>query len=50
MAKETELIITREGPEGLERKYTGFYSVSIYRGVATGLYCWLLFTLYLLLA
>jgi hypothetical protein len=26
LAKETEKIITRRGPEGLERKYTGIYS------------------------
>ena len=49
LAKETEKIVTREGPEGLERKYTDFYSVPVYRGIATGyaagcclrcIYCW----------
>ena len=48
LAKETERIVTREG-EGLERKYTDFYSVPVYRGIATGyavgcclrcIYCW----------
>jgi uncharacterized Fe-S cluster-containing radical SAM superfamily protein len=37
------------GPEGLERKYTDFYSVPVYKGIATGyavgcclrcIYCW----------
>lgn len=49
LAAETERIVTRLGPHGLERKYTGFYSVPVYRGVATGyavgcclrcIYCW----------
>ncbi len=49
LAKETERIVTREGPEGLERKYTDFYSVPVYGGIATGyaagcclrcIYCW----------
>lgn len=49
LAKETERLVTRMGPEGLERKYTSFYSVPVYRGVATGyavgcclrcIYCW----------
>jgi uncharacterized Fe-S cluster-containing radical SAM superfamily protein len=49
LARETEKIVTREGPEGLERKYTGFYSVPVYGGIATGYaagcclrctYCW----------
>ena len=49
LARETEKIVTREGPEGLERKYTDFYSVPVYRGIATGyaagcclrcIYCW----------
>lgn len=49
LARETEKIVTRKGPEGLERKYTGFYSVPVYRGIATGyaagcclrcIYCW----------
>ncbi len=47
--KETEQIVTRKGNEGLERKYTNFYSVPVYRGIATGyavgcclrcIYCW----------
>ena len=49
LARETEKIVTREGLEGLERKYTGFYSVPVYGGIATGyaagcclrcIYCW----------
>lgn len=49
LAKETEKIVTREGPEGLERKYVGIYSAPVYRGIATGyaagcclrcIYCW----------
>lgn len=49
LARETEKIVTREGPDGLERKYTSFYSVPVYRGIATGyavgcclrcIYCW----------
>lgn len=49
LAKETEKIVTRKGEEGLERKYTAFYSVPVYRGIATGyavgcclrcMYCW----------
>jgi uncharacterized Fe-S cluster-containing radical SAM superfamily protein len=49
LARETEKIVTREGSEGLERKYTDFYSVPVYRGIATGyaagcclrcIYCW----------
>jgi uncharacterized Fe-S cluster-containing radical SAM superfamily protein len=49
LAKETEKIVTRKGNEGLERKYTDFYSVPVYRGIATGyaagcclrcIYCW----------
>ena len=49
LARETEKIVTRVGLEGLERKYTGFYSVPVYRGIATGyaagcclrcIYCW----------
>ena len=49
LAEETEQIVTREGPEGLERKYTGIYSAPVYRGIATGyavgcclrcIYCW----------
>ena len=49
LARETEKMVTREGLEGLERKYTGFYSVPVYGGIATGyaagcclrcIYCW----------
>ena len=49
LAKETERIVTREGPEGLERKYVSFYSAPVYGGIATGyavgcclrcIYCW----------
>ncbi|MEM3698113.1 MAG: radical SAM protein [Candidatus Bathyarchaeia archaeon] len=49
LAEETETIVTRRGDEGLERKYTGFYCVPVYRGIATGyaagcclrcFYCW----------
>jgi uncharacterized Fe-S cluster-containing radical SAM superfamily protein len=49
LATETERIVTREGPDGLERKYAGIYSAPVYRGIATGyavgcclrcIYCW----------
>jgi uncharacterized Fe-S cluster-containing radical SAM superfamily protein len=49
LAMDTERIVTREGPEGLERKYAGIYSAPVYRGIATGyavgcclrcIYCW----------
>lgn len=49
LARETEKIVTREGKEGLERKYVGIYSAPVYRGIATGyaagcclrcIYCW----------
>jgi len=49
LARQTEKIVTRAGPEGLERKYTGFQSRPVYRGIATGyaagcylrcIYCW----------
>jgi uncharacterized Fe-S cluster-containing radical SAM superfamily protein len=49
LARETEKIVTMEGSRGLERKYTDFYSVPVYRGIATGyaagcclrcVYCW----------
>jgi uncharacterized Fe-S cluster-containing radical SAM superfamily protein len=49
LARETERMVTRGGVEGLERKYTGFYSVPVYGGIATGyaagcclrcVYCW----------
>jgi hypothetical protein len=34
LAKDTERIVIREGPQGLERKYTDFYSVPVYRSIA----------------
>ncbi len=49
LAEETERIVTREGSEGLERKYVGIYCAPVYRGIATGyaagcclrcIYCW----------
>jgi uncharacterized Fe-S cluster-containing radical SAM superfamily protein len=49
LARETERIVTRQGLDGVERKYTDFYSVPVYRGIATGyavgcclrcVYCW----------
>ena len=49
LAKETEKIVTRKGPEGLERKYEDIYCAPVYRGIATGyavgcylrcIYCW----------
>ncbi len=49
LAKETEKIATRDGPEGLERKYAGVYCAPVYGGIATGyavgcslrcIYCW----------
>ncbi|MBO3802881.1 MAG: radical SAM protein [Candidatus Brockarchaeota archaeon] len=49
LAEETEKIVTRLGDLGQERKYTDFYSVPVYRGIATGyaagcclrcVYCW----------
>ncbi|MEM0083926.1 MAG: radical SAM protein [Candidatus Methanomethylicia archaeon] len=49
LAKQTEEIVIREGSDGVERKYTDFYSVPVYRGIATGyaigcclrcFYCW----------
>lgn len=49
LARETEKIVTQEGPDGLERKYVGIYSAPVYRGIATGyaagcclrcIYCW----------
>lgn len=36
LAKETEKIVCRQGPSGLERKYTAFYSTGVYGGIATG--------------
>ena len=49
LAEETEKMMTRQGEDGLERKYTDFYSVPVYRRIATGyavgcclrcFYCW----------
>ncbi|MEM1550115.1 MAG: radical SAM protein [Candidatus Methanomethylicia archaeon] len=49
LAKQTEEIVIRESSDGVERKYTDFYSVPVYRGIATGyavgcclrcFYCW----------
>ncbi len=49
LAEKTEKIVTREGVNGQERKYTAFYSVPVYGGIATGyaagcclrcIYCW----------
>jgi len=38
LARETEKIVTRKGPSGLERKYEAFYATGVYGGIATG-YC-----------
>lgn len=38
LARETEKIVTRTGPVGLERKYEDFYATGVYGGIATG-YC-----------
>ena len=32
LAEETEAIVTRRGPDGLERKYTDFYATGVYGG------------------
>ncbi|MCP8310301.1 MAG: radical SAM protein [Candidatus Methylarchaceae archaeon HK01M] len=49
LARETERIVTRDGQEGMERKYTGFQSRPVYGGIASGyavgcclrcVYCW----------
>lgn len=49
LARETEKLVTRRGPNGLKRKYVGIYSAPVYRGIATGyavgcclrcIYCW----------
>ncbi len=49
LAERTAKIVTRPGAQGLERKYTRFYVVSVYGGIATGyavgcclrcFYCW----------
>ena len=39
LAKETENIVCKVGPTGLERKYTSFYATGVYRGIATGYAC-----------
>jgi len=38
LTRETEKIVTRKGPSGLERKYEAFYATGVYGGIATG-YC-----------
>ncbi len=38
LIKETEKIVTKSGPRGLERKYEDFYATGVYGGIATG-YC-----------
>jgi len=38
LVKETERIVTKRGPRGLERKYEDFYATGVYGGIATG-YC-----------
>ena len=38
LARETEKIVTRIGPNGMERKYEDFYATGVYGGIATG-YC-----------
>jgi len=38
LAKDTEKIATRVGPNGMERKYEDFYATGVYGGIATG-YC-----------
>lgn len=49
LANATEKIVTKEGAEGLERKYVNIYSAPVYGGIATGygvgcclrcIYCW----------
>lgn len=49
LAERTERLVTRIGSDGVERKYTRFYTASVYGGVATGyavgcclrcFYCW----------
>ena len=49
LARETEKIATRQGPQGMERKYAGIYAAPVYGGIATGYsvgcclrctYCW----------
>jgi uncharacterized Fe-S cluster-containing radical SAM superfamily protein len=38
LARKTEEIVTRKGPNGIERKYEAFYATGVYGGIATG-YC-----------
>jgi len=38
LARETEKIVTRTGPDGQERRYEDFYATGVYGGIATG-YC-----------
>lgn len=38
LVKETESIVTRDGPNGQERKYESFYATGVYGGISTG-YC-----------
>jgi len=38
LEKETENIVTRNGPDGQERKYESFYAAGVYGGISTG-YC-----------
>lgn len=38
LLKETEKIVTKNGPNGQERKYESFYTVGVYGGISTG-YC-----------
>jgi len=38
LVKQTENIVTRNGPNGQERKYEAFYVVGVYGGISTG-YC-----------
>jgi len=38
LARETEGIVIRNGPNGQERKYEDFYAVGVYGGISTG-YC-----------
>jgi len=49
LARETEKIVTRMGPNGQERKYEDFYATGVYGGIATGytvgcclrcVFCW----------
>ncbi|MFX0208244.1 MAG: hypothetical protein ACFFDT_19825 [Candidatus Hodarchaeota archaeon] len=49
LADKTGKLVTRSGPNGVERKYVSVYSAPVYRGIATGyavgcclrcIYCW----------